>query len=66
MIMGGLFSFILLAAYVGGIFMFWSGYRRTNFSPSLLSRLSLSLFWPVLFAVNGSYRRNFKKALKGN
>ncbi|MEB3190239.1 MAG: hypothetical protein VKL42_07835 [Snowella sp.] len=63
--MGGIFSFIIIATYVSGLFVFWSGYKRTNFSPNFLSRLYLSLAWPILFAVNASYRRNFKKALRG-
>jgi hypothetical protein len=55
----------LLVAYGVGVWKFWSGYNRTNFSPSLPSRLALSMFWPVLFAVNPAYRKNFQKALKG-
>jgi hypothetical protein len=55
----------LLIGYGVGAWKFWSGYNRTNFSPSLPSRLALSMLWPILFAVNSGYRKNFQKALKG-
>ena len=56
---------ILLVVYVGGIWKFLSGYRRTNFNSGLPGRITLALLWPVLLASNRSYRRNFQKALKG-
>jgi hypothetical protein len=55
----------LLVIYIGGVWKFWTGFRRTNFNPSLVNRIGLSLLWPALFAANKSYRRNFQKALKG-
>ena len=58
-------GFILLVVYVGGIWKFLSGYRRTNFSSGLPGRITLALLWPVLLISNKSYRRNFQKALKG-
>lgn len=58
-------GFILIVAYVGGIWKFLSGYHRTNFNASLSGRIGLALLWPVLIASNKSYRRNFNKALKG-
>ena len=60
-----LIGWLLLGAYLWGIWKFWRGYRRTSFSPSLSNRLALSLLWPVLLIVNSSYRQNFRKALKG-
>ncbi len=60
-----LIAFSFLVIYVWGIWKFWAGYRMTNFSLSFPTRLSLSLLWPVLVIANGSYRRNFVKALKG-
>ena len=60
-----LIGFILLVVYVGGIWKFLSGYRRTNFNCSLSGRVALALLWPVLLVSNKSYRRNFRKALKG-
>ncbi len=57
-----LIGFILLAVYVGGLWKFWTGFNRTNFSEG---RLYLALMWPVLFASNRSYRQNFNKTLKG-
>jgi hypothetical protein len=57
--------FVLLIVYGVGGWKFWNGYNRTNFSPSLPSRLALSIFWPILLAVNPAYRQNFQKALKG-
>ena len=56
---------ILFVVYIGGIWKFLSGYRRTNFTSSLPGRVSLALLWPVLLVGNKTYRRNFRKALKG-
>ena len=52
---------LALIAYAGGIWKFWTGFRRTNFSEG---RIYLSLLWPVLI-FNRSYRQNFTRALKG-
>jgi cell shape-determining protein MreD len=41
---------------------FWSGFRQTNFTSG---RILLTLFWPACFVINPSYRRNFRKALRG-
>ncbi|MBU7587160.1 MAG: hypothetical protein KAF91_30660 [Nostoc sp. TH1S01] len=62
---GSLILFLLLVGYAGLGWKFWSGFTRTNFTPSLPNRIALSLLWPVLFIANKSYRRNFRKALKG-
>ncbi|MGF1515576.1 MAG: hypothetical protein ACFB5Z_18010 [Elainellaceae cyanobacterium] len=56
-----LIGLLALVVYAGGIWKFWTGFRRTNFSQG---KLYLSLLWPVLL-VNKSYRRNFNRALKG-
>lgn len=56
---------ILLVVYIAGIWKFLTGYRRTNFTASLPGRATLALLWPVLLVSNKSYRRNFRKALKG-
>ncbi len=58
-------GFILAVVYIGGIWKFLSGYRRTNFNSGLPRRITLALLWPVLLVTNKSYRRNFQKALKG-
>lgn len=63
--MGKLIILVLLIAYVGGVWKFWKGFQRTNFSRSLPNRIVLSLLWPVLLVANKSYRQNFTKALKG-
>ena len=60
-----LIGFLLLLTYLWGIWQFWQGYGRTNFNPTLPTRLTLSLLWPVLLIANSSYRKNFRKALKG-
>lgn len=60
-----LIGFLLLLIYLWGIWKFWHGYERTNFNPTLSNRLSLSLLWPVLLIANSSYRKNFRKTLKG-
>lgn len=63
--MAVLFTLGLLVVYVGGIWKFWTGFKRTNFSPNLSNRLILSILWPVLI-FQKSYRQNFTKALKGS
>ncbi len=63
--MGKLIIFVLLIVYAGGVWKFWKGFQRTNFSRSLPNRVVLSLLWPVLLVANKSYRQNFTKALKG-
>lgn len=57
-----LLGLLLLLAYGGGAWKFWSGFHRTNYSQG---RLYLTALWPVLLAANRSYRQNFNKALKG-
>jgi hypothetical protein len=56
-----LVGIILLGIYAGGIFKFWTGFHRTNFTQG---KLYLSLLWPI-FVLNKSYRENFNRALKG-
>ena len=63
--MGTFIGFVLFVVYAGGIYKFWNGFERTNFQRSLPNRLGLSLLWSALLIVNKSYRRNFRKALKG-
>jgi hypothetical protein len=62
-------SFIIISTlgivYIVGIWKFWTGFTRTNFNQTLPNRIGLSLLWPALFVANPSYRRNFRKALKG-
>lgn len=60
-----LISIILLVVYFGGVWKFWKGFTRTNFSRGLVNKLMLSALWPVLVVTNKSYRKNFQKALKG-
>lgn len=57
-----LLGFLLLAVYAGGIWKFWTGFHRTNFSEG---RVYLALLWPLLVTTNKSYRQNFNRALKG-
>jgi hypothetical protein len=60
--MGSLITFGLIVVYFGGVWKFWNGFNRTNFSQN---RLFLSLLWPALMVASKSYRQNFRKALKG-
>ncbi len=60
-----LIVFLLIVGYVVGVWKFWNGFHRTNFSPNLPNRIYLSLLWPALVIANKSYRKNFTKALKG-
>ena len=59
-----LISIILLVFYFGGVWKFWKGFNRTNFSRGVVNKLLLGSLWPVLLITNKSYRRNFQKALK--
>jgi hypothetical protein len=63
--MAQLMGFALIVVYFGGIWKFWSGFRKTNFNSNLPNKLVLSLLWPVFLVANKSYRKNFQKALKG-
>ncbi len=54
---------LVLVGYVFGVVKFLQGFRRTDFSGN---QIGLALLWPVLFAMNGNYRKNFFKALKGS
>ncbi|NJL84610.1 MAG: hypothetical protein HC890_19850 [Chloroflexaceae bacterium] len=56
---------LLVLGYGAGAWVFWKGFKRTNFSRSFSNRLTLSLLWPVLLVTNKNYRQNFQKALKG-
>lgn len=51
-----------LGIYGYGVWKFWRGFDRTNFSSG---RLHLALLWPVFVIANKSYRQNFQRALKG-
>lgn len=57
-----LIKFLLLIAYVYGAWRFWRGFPQTNYGDR---RLMLSLLWPLLLLTSGSYRDNFRKALRG-
>lgn len=53
---------VALIVYGYGVWKFWIGFNRTNFSSG---RLPLALLWPVFLVANKSYRQNFNRALKG-
>ena len=57
--------FGLLVVYIGGAWKFWKGYNRTQFNRTMSDKIRLSLLWPALLVANQSYRKNFRKALKG-
>ncbi|TVQ41834.1 MAG: hypothetical protein EA365_16645 [Gloeocapsa sp. DLM2.Bin57] len=56
---------LLVVVYAAGVVKFLKGFRRTNFNPGIVNKIKLSLLWPLLIMISGSYRRNFQKALKG-
>ncbi|MGK7905210.1 MAG: hypothetical protein AB4352_28135 [Hormoscilla sp.] len=60
-----LIVFGLLVVYIGGAWKFWKGYNRTQFNRQMSDKIRLSLLWPALWVANQSYRKNFRKALKG-
>ncbi len=41
--MGKVIVFGLILAYGFGVWKFWSGFRKTNFTQTLLNRIGLSL-----------------------
>ena len=51
-----------IVIYGWGVWKFWTGFHRTEFSQG---RIYLALMWPVFAIANKSYRRNFTRALKG-
>jgi hypothetical protein len=55
----------LTVVYLGGAWVFWKGFKRTNFSGGLGTRIGFAILWPVLFVANSSFRRNFQKTLRG-
>jgi hypothetical protein len=55
----------LIVVYVVGAWKFWSGFDKTHFTQTLPNRIGFTLLWPALFIANPSYRRNFRRALKG-
>lgn len=57
-----LLVFGLAGAYGWGVWKFSSGFKHTHYAQG---RLSLAFLWPLLYVVNGSYRENFQKALRG-
>lgn len=57
-----LLLFAALVVYVAGVWKFWTGFHRTNFTQG---RVPLALLWPVFMIANRSYRQNFQRALKG-
>ena len=59
----GILGVILLGIYGVGVWKFWSGFNRTNFTSR---KLSLTLLWPVFLIGNANYRKNFTKAIKGS
>ncbi|MEL6938091.1 MAG: hypothetical protein AAFO84_02750 [Cyanobacteria bacterium J06598_1] len=61
--MEALIGIILFAVYGTGVWKFWSGFNRTNFTSK---KLSLTLLWPVFLIANKDYRKNFTKAIKGS
>lgn len=57
-------NWMLVAAWAYGAYRFYRGFHRTSYQDSF--RVPLALAWPLLFALNGSYRSNFTKSLKGS
>jgi hypothetical protein len=56
----------LTVVYLGGAWTFWKGFSRTQFSRSIVTRVGFAALWPVLFAANKNFRKNFNKALRGD
>jgi len=56
-------NWLLLGGWAFAAFKFAAGFDATTYEPKF--KLPLAAAWPVLFVVNGKYRKNFQKALKG-
>jgi hypothetical protein len=52
---------VLLVIYILGIWRFLAGFHNTFYSGN---SLILGILWPILI-INGRYRQEFFKALKG-
>jgi hypothetical protein len=55
----------LVGAYGFGVWKFSRNFNKTNYQRTLPTKIVLALLWPVCYIVNGSYRQNFNRALKG-
>jgi hypothetical protein len=55
----------LVGAYGFGVWKFWRNFNQTHYQRTLPTKILLSLLWPVCYVVNGTYRQNFNRALKG-
>lgn len=57
-------DWIVMAAWVYGGFRFYNGFDATNYQRNY--RIPLAVAWPLFALLNGKYRSNFMKALKGS
>ncbi|KAJ8902720.1 hypothetical protein NDN08_006040 [Rhodosorus marinus] len=55
-------NFVLIGGYGYMAYRFARGFRSTTYQQDY--RIPLAMFWPFLFAVNGSFRKNFLTAIK--
>lgn len=56
-------NWLVLAAWGYGAYRFYQGFNRTSYQSSF--RIPLALAWPLLFAINPSYRKNFTRSITG-
>lgn len=54
-------NWIALGGWAFGAYRFYLGFYRTSYQSSF--RLPLAIAWPLLFIVNPSYRKNFKRSI---
>lgn len=57
-------NWLLLGGWGYGAYKFYLGFDRTSYQSNF--RIPLSLMWPILFAFNGNYRKNFTRSIKGS
>merc|ERR1712188_178914 len=50
-------------AYALGAARFASGFARTSYQNNLGTKVVLAALWPALYAVNQTFRKNFKKSV---
>ncbi|KAK9862557.1 hypothetical protein WJX84_002568 [Apatococcus fuscideae] len=54
----------VLVAWAGGAYKFYSGFEKTNFNADQATKARLVALWPVLYATNADFRKNFQKAIQ--
>lgn len=57
-------NWVAIAGWFYGAYRFYLGFNRTSYQSTY--RIPLALAWPLLCAINGSYRKNFVRSITGS